>query len=53
MMSGHGGSRLVREWKAHGHTGALHTQEWEDAERLVLARLRSVRKSTLLGIQDV
>mmetsp|Transcript_36561 Transcript_36561/g.90693 ORF Transcript_36561/g.90693 Transcript_36561/m.90693 type:complete len:82 (+) Transcript_36561:390-635(+) len=46
-------SLFVREWKVHGHKGALHNQEWEDAERRVLARLRSVRKATFLGIQDV
>jgi len=46
-------SLFVREWKVNGHKGALHTQEWEDAERRVLARLRSVRKATFLGIQDV
>jgi hypothetical protein len=48
-------SRFVTEWKAHGHKAALHTltQEWEDAERRVLARLRSERKATLLGIQDI
>ncbi|KAJ1630298.1 hypothetical protein T492DRAFT_906917 [Pavlovales sp. CCMP2436] len=34
-------SLFVREWKVNGHKGALRTQEWEDAERCVLARLRS------------
>jgi hypothetical protein len=46
-------SRFVTVWKAHGHKGALHTPEWEDAERHVIARLRSERKATFLGIQDV
>ncbi|KAJ1633973.1 hypothetical protein T492DRAFT_865953 [Pavlovales sp. CCMP2436] len=40
---GAGGSALIEREPAaggasHGHKGALHTQEWEDAERCVLAR---------------